>query len=145
MILLLLVVVAQFPLSLRRHPTLRLSHLVGIVRPWRVALARVVTLDIRRRLGAHAVVFAHRVVSLRTAHAGVYLGQMSHCSIRACVHTVFGVGARAHDRQRVTAPAHGEPEALSALGEVLGSALDFCKRGLARLPGVVHRNAFVCW
>jgi hypothetical protein len=71
-ILLLLVVVAQLSLTLSRHPTLRLSHLIRIVRSRRIALVLVETLDVRGRVGARAVVLAHGMVALRAAHTLLY-------------------------------------------------------------------------
>ena len=69
MVLLLLVIVAQFTLTLSRHPSLRLCHLVCVVGSRRIALVLVEALDVGRRVGAGAVVLADRVVALGAAHA----------------------------------------------------------------------------
>ena len=71
MILLLLVVVAQFTLALSSHPSLCLSHLVRIVRSRRKTLVLVEALRIGRRVRSHAVVLADRVVALLAAVARV--------------------------------------------------------------------------
>jgi hypothetical protein len=69
-ILLLLVIVAQLPLTSSCHSALSLGHLVGIVGSGGVSLVLVETLDVGCGVGAHAVVVAHRVVALR-AHTGI--------------------------------------------------------------------------
>jgi hypothetical protein len=74
-VLLLLMVVAQLSLALSRHPSLRLSHLVRIVGARSVALVLVEALCVGRRVRAHAVVLADRVVALLAGRAGVCIGQ----------------------------------------------------------------------
>lgn len=73
MILLLLMIVAQFPLTLSCHTALSLLHLIGVVLARRIALVLVVALYVRGRVRAAAVVLADGVVSLRRAatHAGI--------------------------------------------------------------------------
>jgi hypothetical protein len=78
-VLLLLVVIAQLSLPLSRHPTLCLSHLVRVIGPLRVALVLVETLDVRGRVGAHTVVFAHGVMALGAAHALLFCRVPSAC------------------------------------------------------------------
>jgi hypothetical protein len=141
-VLLLLVVVAQLSLPLGRHPTLCLSHLVRIVGPLRVALVLVETLDVRGRVGAHAVILAHGMMALGAAHAlfcwvpsAMFLDGFV---VATCVRTVVGIGARcrtgaaaAHHWHRLaTSTARWRSESgaerLPALGEVFRGALDFC-------------------
>ena len=75
MILLLLVIVAQLTLALSSHPSLRLRHLVRIVRSGRKALVLVEALRVGSRVGAYAVVLADRVVALLAAVASVCVRQ----------------------------------------------------------------------
>jgi hypothetical protein len=71
-VLLLLVVVAELPFTLCRHPTLRLHHLLYFIRTTLVTLRGVETLHIAGLVHARALEFADRVVSLRAAtHARV--------------------------------------------------------------------------
>jgi hypothetical protein len=39
-------VIAQLTLTLRRHPTLHLGHLIGIIGSWLVTLVLIETLDV---------------------------------------------------------------------------------------------------
>jgi hypothetical protein len=125
MVLLLLVVVAQLTLSLSRHPSLRLRHLVRIVGSGRIALVLIEALNVRGRVGARAIVLADRVVTLGAAHALLLL--------------VVGVGTRSttaahHGHGLAAVTRHGcrrEPRAkgLPALGEVFLGTFDFLELG----------------
>jgi hypothetical protein len=69
---LLLVIVAEFPLTLCCHPTLRLHHLFHLVGTTLVPLGGIETLGIASRGDAVAIELADRMVSLRaTTHARV--------------------------------------------------------------------------
>lgn len=71
-VLLLLVVVAEFPLTLCCHPTLRLHHLFHLVGTTLVPLGGIEPLSIARRGRSVAIEFANRMVSLRaTTHTRV--------------------------------------------------------------------------
>jgi len=119
-VLLLLVIVAQLTLTLSRHPSLRLCHLVCVVGSRRIALVLVEALDVGRRVGAGAVVLADRVVALGAAHAlllevGVWAGATSHHG-----HGLAAVGTHGRRREAGT-------EGLAALGKVLDGAVDLLK------------------
>ena len=136
MVLLLLVVVAQLTLALSSHPSLRLRHLVRIVWSGRKALVLVEALRIGGRVGAYAVVLADRMVALLAAVASICVRQSVFCVLSsACWRTLLGIRAgAAHHGHRLTAVARlGRrwripAERLSALGEVLCGAFDFCGR-----------------
>ena len=63
-ILLLLVVVAQFPLTLRGHTALGLQHLFCFIRSWLVSLVCVKILKIRASMGADLIEVANGVMPL---------------------------------------------------------------------------------
>ena len=128
MILLLLVVVAQLTLALSRHPSLRLRHLVRIVRARRKALVLVEALRVRGRVGAYAVVLADRVVALLAAVASVYVRQPVYfVSMSRCWRTLLlGVRARA-----AAAAHHGHRLATAAAS--LGRGRWVSAKGLAAL------------
>lgn len=71
-VLLLLVIVAEFPLTLCCHPTFRLHHLFHLVGTTLVPLGGIEALGIARRGHTVAIELADRMVSLRaTTHARV--------------------------------------------------------------------------
>lgn len=64
-VLLLLVVVAELSFALRRHPALRLEHLVRLGRTALEALRRVVPLQTSGGVHPSRIKIAHRVMALR--------------------------------------------------------------------------------
>ena len=64
-VLLLLVIVSEFPLTLCCHPTLRLHHLFHLVGTTLVPLGGIEPLGIARRGHSVAIKLADRMVSLR--------------------------------------------------------------------------------
>jgi hypothetical protein len=71
-VLLLLVIVAEFPLTLCCHPTLRLHHLFHLVGTTLIPLGGIEPLGISRRGHSVAIELADRMVSLGgTTHARV--------------------------------------------------------------------------
>ena len=72
-ILLFLVVVAQFTLTLRGHAALGLQHLFCFIRSWLVSLVRIEILKVRASMGADLVEIANGVMSLgHSADTRVY-------------------------------------------------------------------------
>ena len=63
-VLLLLVVVAEFTLTLRRHAALGLQHLLCFVWSWLVSLVCVKILEVRARMGPALIEIADGVVPL---------------------------------------------------------------------------------
>ena len=63
-ILLLLVVVAQFTLTLRGHAALGLQHLFCFIRSWLVSLICVKVLKVRASMGADLIEIANGMMSL---------------------------------------------------------------------------------
>lgn len=71
-VLLLLVIVAKLALTLSSHAPFGLHHLVCVTLARLIALAGVVTLEVRRRVGSHAIVIANGMVARRTAHTSIW-------------------------------------------------------------------------
>ena len=72
-VLLLLMVVAQFTLTLRGHTALGLQHLLCFIWPCLVSLICVEVLEVRTRMRPDLIEIADRVVSLcHSAHTRVY-------------------------------------------------------------------------
>ena len=71
-VLLLLVVIAEFTLALRGHAALGLQHLLCFIWSWLVSLVCIKILKVRARMGADLIEVADRVVPLwHSAHTRV--------------------------------------------------------------------------
>lgn len=69
-VLLLLMIVAEFPLTLCRHPTLCLHHLLYFIGTTLEPLRGVEARGVRARVHARPIEFADRVVALRHGSTG---------------------------------------------------------------------------
>lgn len=137
-VLLLLMIVAEFPLTLCRHPTLYLHHLIHFIWASLKPLRSIESLHIGVGVHPCAVEVADRVVALcRVGHTRVceLLFRISPCC-RRCprFRTVLRMGAAHHHGHRVS-PRSG-PE-LSALDQVVDGAVDLCEKVSIRHPLLV--------
>jgi hypothetical protein len=124
-VLLLLVIVSEFPLTLCCHPTLRLHHLFHLVGTTLVPLGGIEPLGIARRGHSVAIKLADRMVSLRaTTHTRVCQRDKSE-SRSGChpcpQHTVVGVGPAHHHGHRIS--PRSIPQ-LPALDEIVDRTID---------------------
>jgi hypothetical protein len=134
-------IVAEFPLTLCCHPTLRLHHLFHLVGTTLEPLGSIEPLGIARRGHSVAIELADRMVSLgATTRARVCQRDKSETrsGCHPCPqHTVVGVGPAHHHGHRI--PPRSIPQ-LPALDEIVDRTIDLCKKisvhpkGYPKLP-----------
>ena len=118
-------VVSQFSLALRRHASLGLLHLVGIIVAWLIPLVGIVALNVRSRMRPRRIEF-HGVMPWRHAHTWVCNPVSKIYESNADMPTEFRVGSRRRSHGKRFAATRYEK--LPTFVEIVKGSFDLCCR-----------------